>query len=164
VLVIAVIAVRSPNGRGTAAGRVTDMASAPTSPSSPSSPPSSSSAGAKRAPTKPAKTTKRAVPTKSSSTPAVAKLPLVVLNNTTVTGLAATARGRFEAGGWTVTSIGNLRGNILSTCAYYDPSQPSARAAALALQAQFPSIRRVAPKFAELPAGPIVVVLTADYS
>ncbi len=92
------------------------------------------------------------------------KLPLVVLNNTTVPGLAATARGRFEAGGWTVTNIGNLRGTILSTCAYYDPSQPTSRAVAVALQSQFPAIKRVAPKFADLPAGPIVVVLTSDYS
>jgi hypothetical protein len=86
------------------------------------------------------------------------------LNNTTVTGLAAAARTRFEAGGWTVTGIGNLTGNIASTCAYYDAAQPTGRAVALLLQAQFPAIKRVAPKFAELPPGPIVVLLTSDYS
>ena len=29
---------------------------------------------------------------------------------------------------------------------------------------QFPTIKRVREKFAELPAGPLVVVLTPDYS
>ena len=38
------------------------------------------------------------------------------------------------------------------------------KAAAQALQPQFPAIKRSKPKFAELPAGPVVVVLTPDYS
>ena len=70
-------------------------------------------------------------------------VPLVVLNNTSKTGLAETAAGRFKAGGWTVTNTGNLVNNIISTCAYYDPSVPNAQAAATALQAQFPAIKRV---------------------
>ncbi len=48
--------------------------------------------------------------------------------------------------------------------AYYDPSDPADEQAALQLQQQFPAIKRVREKFAELPAGPIVVVLTTDYS
>ena len=63
-----------------------------------------------------------------------------------------------------MTSTGNLTNNIVSTCAYYDPATPGAQAAAQALQTQFPTIKRVVPKFAELPAGPVVVVLTSDYS
>ncbi|MDT4891791.1 MAG: LytR cell envelope-related transcriptional attenuator [Pseudonocardiales bacterium] len=92
------------------------------------------------------------------------KLPLVVLNNTTVTGLAQRAQASFAAGGWAVTSVGNLRNEIISTCAYYDVATPGAQAAATRLQQQFPAIQRVAPKFAELPSGPIVVVLTPDYT
>ena len=55
--------------------------------------------------------------------------------------------------------------DILSTCAYYDPSVVGAQAAATALQAQFPAIKRVEPQFAELAAynSPIVVILTPDY-
>ena len=53
---------------------------------------------------------------------------------------------------------------IVSTVAYYDPATPNAQAAATALKAQFPAIKRVVAKFAELPAGPLVVVLTSDYS
>jgi hypothetical protein len=94
----------------------------------------------------------------------VAKLPLVVLNNTNVQSLAQQAKATFEAGGWVVTSTGNLTNDIVSTCTYYDPAVSGAQAAATALQKQFPAIKRVRPKFAELPAGPIVVVLTSDYA
>jgi hypothetical protein len=91
-------------------------------------------------------------------------IPLVVLNSTTTTGLADTAKQRFEQGGWTVTSTDNITNDILSTCAYYDPSDPANQAAALQLQQQFPAIKRVKERFAELPSGPIVIVLTTDYS
>lgn len=91
-------------------------------------------------------------------------VPLIVLNNTTIKGLAGTAATRFREGGWTVSHIDNLQNTILSTCAYYDPSVPNAKAAAQALQRQFPAIRRVEPKFPQLPSGPVVVVLTPDYT
>ena len=82
-----------------------------------------------------------------------------MLNDTQVHGLARTAQRQFQRGGWTVTAIGNVH-NIVSTCAYYDPANPNAHAAAQALAAQFHAIKRVEPRFAGLPAGPIVVVLT----
>ncbi len=100
----------------------------------------------------------------SSSASTGRELPLVVLNNTTVPGLAAQAAASFRTGGWTVTSEGNYQNSIPSTCAYFDPSVAGAQAAARALQAQFPGIKRVQPKFPGLPAGPIVVILTPGYS
>jgi len=100
----------------------------------------------------------------SSSTPNPKSVPLVVLNNTTTPNLASQAATRFRSGGWTVTSFGNLTNDIISTCAYYDPDTAGAKAAAQALQAQYPTIKRVEPKFDGLPAGPVVVVLTPDYS
>src|SRR5256885_1169317 len=39
----------------------------------------------------------------------VKEVPLIVLNNTTTTGLAAQAAQRFEAGGWTVTDVSNYQ-------------------------------------------------------
>jgi hypothetical protein len=147
ILAIAVFALRHPQGPGTSAGTTTHTPS--------------------RTATKSAATTPTSSAPRSStaSHPAApVKLPLVVLNNTTVPSLASQAAATFEAGGWTVTSVGNLRNDILSTCAYYDPDVVGAQAAATALKAQFPAIKRVQPKFAELPAGPIVVVLTADYT
>jgi hypothetical protein len=160
VLVIAVFALRSPDGHGKVAakGTTTTAPAAKTTPKStaPTTTPATTPA-----------TTPRATPTMPSATasqPAPGKLPLVVLNNTGVAGLADQARSRFEAAGWTVTSTGNLVNNIVSTCAYYDPAVAGAEAAAQALQTKFPTIKRVVPKFAELPAGPVVVVLTSDYS
>jgi hypothetical protein len=94
-------------------------------------------------------------------------VPLVVYNDTTVLGLAHDAAQRFESGGWTVTRFENLPAgisDIISTCAYYDPSDPSAKPAAEALRQQYPSIQRTKPKFAGLGDGPVVVVLTPDYT
>jgi hypothetical protein len=106
--------------------------------------------------------------TRSASTTAgtdsLKSVPLIVLNNTTISGLAKQAAARFESGGWTVTKYDNYQNDILSTCAYYDPSNPQAESAARALQEQYPTIKRVKPRFAELPEGPVVVVLTPDYS
>ncbi|MEO6884759.1 MAG: LytR C-terminal domain-containing protein [Jatrophihabitantaceae bacterium] len=153
VLIVAIIALRNPHTDGVHAGQPT---------TTPSSSHGSTSSH-------PSPTTSSSRPTtsvsNSPSTPATdTKLPLVVLNNTTVQQLAQQAKARFEAGGWTVTSVGNLTNDIVSTCAYYDPAMPGSRAAVLTLQLQYPTIKRVEPKFAGLPAGPIVVVLTPDYS
>ena len=150
VLVVAIVAVRHPHTSGTHAGSVTASVS------------HHASTGASHPPSTHAAST----PPSHASTTATAsgKLPLVVLNNTTVVGLAKQAAQTFEAGGWTVTSYGNYQNDIISSCAYYDPSYPGAQAAAEALRAQFPAIKRDVPKFAGLPAGPIVVVLTPDYT
>ena len=77
--------------------------------------------------------------------------------------MAQRAKQTFVAGGWQVTDVGNLQQDILSTCAYYDPNTPGAQQSAQLLMQQFPAIKRTAPKFSGLPAGPIVVVLTPDY-
>jgi hypothetical protein len=148
VLVIAVIALRHPGNRSATAGSITRKSTAPAPKSSPA--------------TTPVRTT--APPARTTAPPAPARLPLVVLNNTSTLSLAQLAASRFEAGGWTVSSTGNLSNDIISTCAYYDPSISGAQAAATALRTQFPAIKRIQPKFAELPAGPIVVVLTSDYA
>jgi hypothetical protein len=150
VLVIAVIALRHPGNQAATAGALTHKSTtAATSPQ-----PTSSTTAAR---------TSTAPRTSPAVTSAPAKLPLVVLNNTSTAGLAQVAAARFQAGGWTVTGTGNLSNSIISTCAYYDPNVAGANAAATALQAQFPAVMRVAPKFSGLPAGPIVVVLTSDY-
>jgi hypothetical protein len=93
-----------------------------------------------------------------------ASTPLVVLDNTGRPDEARFAAERFERGGWTVTDTSTFEGEILSTAAYYDPDVPGARTAAEALQAQFPEIQRIRPKFAGLGSGPVIVILTYDYS
>jgi LytR cell envelope-related transcriptional attenuator len=149
VLIIALVALRSPNGHG----KVADKGTTTTKPavkSTPKTPPATKSSSTSSA--------------SSTSSPTPGKLPLVVLNNTDTPGLADQAKARFEAAGWTVTSTDSLTNDIVSTCAYYDPEVAGAEAAARALQTEFPTIKRVVAKFAELPPGPVVVVLTSDYS
>jgi hypothetical protein len=152
VLIVAIIALRNPKHAGTTAGSdtrtVTPSAPRTTHAASPSHRPTSSTA----------------TPS-SPSSGAIGSKPLVVLNNTTTPNLARDAAQRFERGGWKITSYDeNYRNDILSTAAYYDPDVPGAKAAATALQRQFPTIKRVVPKFAGLPDGPVVVVLTTDYA
>jgi hypothetical protein len=148
---VAIVALREPNGHGgtAAAGHTSTLSSTAAPTPSKSKTPTTSSAPAT---------------TSAQSGARVKDVPLIVLNNTTTTGLARQAAQRFESGGWTVTHYDNYQNNIMSTCAYYDPAEPGAKAAAEALQAQYPTIKRVEPKFAELPSGPVVVVLTPDYS
>jgi hypothetical protein len=140
---------------------------APSHRASPSGSGSSGSSGASSGATSQDSSGPSASPSDSSSPTSASeadkRVPLVIENNTSTSGLAAGAESRFEAAGWTVTSIGTLKNDIVSTCAYYDPTQPGAEHAAEALKAEFPDIKRVAPRFAELPAGPVVVVLTWDY-
>jgi hypothetical protein len=88
----------------------------------------------------------------------------VVVQNTGDPELASSAAQSFASGGWTVTETSTFDGDILSTAAYYDPAIPGAQAAAEELRAQFTEIVRVRPKFVGLPSGPIVVVVTNDYS
>ena len=163
VAVLAVVALGQPQGKQAAKAALTPSSS----PASLSPEVSTSAAtSASRAPSSStANSSSSAVTTTNSSATANPKaVPLIVLNATNKNGLAASATHTFQAGGWTVASQGNLTNNILSTCAYYDPSDPRNQAAAQALMTQFPAIKRIKEKFDGLPAGPIVVVLTADYS
>lgn len=148
VLAIAVVALREPNGHvsGSGATNVANGSETNQPSQSPDSPSGSASAGHAPQPTD------------------LKAVPLIVLNNSSVAGLAAQAAQQFENGGWKVTRIDDLHNEILSPCAYYDPSAANARAAAKALQRQFPGIDRVKPRFPQLPSGPIVVVLTAAYT
>jgi hypothetical protein len=157
VLVVAIVALRDPNQGDVHAG---------THVASPSSPAKTSGSSSTSTSTSPSATDSTTPATSSTTTSSASKLPLVVLNNTTTTGLAQSAAERFTAGGWTVTKFDNYTNDILSTCAYYDPAVSGAQESALALQAQYPTIKRVVPQFASLAAynSPIVVVLTPDYS
>lgn len=87
-------------------------------------------------------------------------IPLVVLNNSTRPGLAARAARDFRAGGWAVTSTGNIGGHVSRTTVYY---APGAAAAARRLAHRFPAVRVVAPRFPGLPEHGLTVVVTAAY-
>ncbi|MEO7285657.1 MAG: LytR C-terminal domain-containing protein [Jatrophihabitantaceae bacterium] len=156
VAILAVTALHHPKGRLAANASQSESVSS-----------SASASGSKPKSSAP-RSTQPGTPTASRSTPSSSpagsgRLPLVVLNNSSST-TATTAADRFRQGGWTVTDTSTFAGSILSTAAYYDPNVAGAQTAAEALQQQFPAIQRVKPKFGGLPGGPIVVVLTSDYS
>jgi hypothetical protein len=153
VMIIAIVALREPKGHVAAQRTASSVAKQSSTTPSPSRS-VSHRAATSTAPHRP----------DTNSSAAAKALPLIVLNNTTVPGLAQQAATRFQAGGWTVTRYDNYQNDILSTCAYYDPSVTGAKAAAEALQQQFPEIKRVKERFSDLPQGPIVVVLTPDYT
>ncbi|MGB8652874.1 MAG: LytR C-terminal domain-containing protein, partial [Mycobacteriales bacterium] len=91
---------------------------------------------------------------------AVPVLPVTVLNNSRITGLADRAAARFRAGGWPTPVVGNFRGRVERTTVYYAPGQ---QASAARFARQF-GIGRVAPRFAGLPGSGLTVVLTRDYA
>ena len=159
VLVIAVLALRDPKSHVTAGPPSASTAAASASKTSVSS----SSGSSKKSAGKSSAGDSSASSASVTAT-GVKSVPLVVLNNSETSGLAKRAANEFRDGGWTVSSTGNLSNNIVSTCAYYDPDVAGSKAAARALADQFPTIRRVKERFAELPSGPVVVVLTPGYS
>ncbi|MGX7677779.1 LytR C-terminal domain-containing protein [Jatrophihabitans sp. DSM 45814] len=158
VAVLAFVALNHPKGRQAdrASVGVSSSASAATTkkstPATTSPKPTTSTTAA--APTDPATATK----------PTVNRPSVIVLNNSGTDGLGGIAVTRLVQGGWTATDGGVFSGDILSTAAYYDPNAAGAQSAATALQAQFPQIKRIKPRFDGLPEGPIVLVLTSDYS
>ncbi len=173
--VVAIVSLNRPTGSKAARTTQSGSAVAGTTATSPrTTAKASASASRTSSSTTPSKSTSAPASTASSSTStrtssgastgAVAKVALVVANNTGAAGLAESAANRFEAAGWTVTQWVNFTGDILSTCAYYDPSVTGSEAAATELQKEFPTIKRVKERFDGLPSAPIVVVLTTDYS
>ena len=169
VAAIAVVALNDPQGQQAGASETFRAAGSSSAPATRSSAASSSTASAGTASSSTGSSGTSSTDGASSagglsgSTSEAGKLPLIVLNNTSDTP-AGVAADRFRQAGWTVTDISTFDGGILSTAAYYDPNVSGAESAANELQQQFPAIHRVKPKFDGLPDGPIVIVLTSDYS
>lgn len=85
--------------------------------------------------TKPSTTS--ATPATTTATPATTTanraVPVHVLNNSTVAGLAARTANELTANGWTVAEVGNYPGpNITNTTVYYG-NNPGEKEAALAI-------------------------------
>ena len=88
-------------------------------------------------------------------------VPVTVLNNSRITGLADRSAAQFEAGGWPVAGTGNYRGRIRATTVYYPAG---IEAAAREFAGRFAGVERVLPRPANLPGSGLTVVLTRDFS
>jgi hypothetical protein len=131
-------------------------ASAPTT--APSSAPSVAATPAARVSSTPA-------PTAASSPAATAaavvdrSVPLVVLNATRRTGLAARVAARLRADGWKVVTIGNYRGGVSATTVFADGHAD----AVATLRADLPTRDAVARSLASMSTARLTVVVGADY-
>jgi hypothetical protein len=122
-------------------------------------------------PVSPSPTTSAAatVPTATTGSPSpspVARVPLTVLNNSTIAGLADRAAAAAERRGWRVAQVGNFAGRLPATTVYYTPGNVAEERAARQLAAEFPQIGQVLSRYAGLPPTPagIVLVVTRDWS
>jgi cytoskeletal protein RodZ len=113
--------------------------------------------------TEPAATTTSPVPNKPTTTTGTQPrqdIAIVVLNQTSRSGLAATVAGRLRAKGWTVSNVGNFRGVVPATTVYYPAGHvAAARAAAKSL----PTPARFLPRFGNLSTTRLTVVVTTNY-
>lgn len=95
----------------------------------------------------------------SDALPVDKSVPVRVLNNSVVSGLASKTANQLRTGGWTAVSTGNYgTGTISSTTVYYSET-PSEKAAATAIAAQLGVSAQ--PRFAGIansPPGVIVIV------
>ncbi|WP_433730572.1 LytR C-terminal domain-containing protein [Nocardia sp. CA-129566] len=107
--------------------------------------------------TKPAATSSTTTPTTTASTTTANRaVPVHVLNNSTVAGLAARTASELTANGWTVAEVGNYPGpNITNTTVYYGNS-PGEKEAALAIADELGAT--AAPRAAGSGSGVTVVV------
>jgi len=88
-----------------------------------------------------------------------AAVTVVVLNQTTVSGLAAAVAEDLRRAGWQVIGTGNFHGAVPSSTVYYPED---AERAAEALASDIPGPDRVRPRFGNLSTSRLTVVLAED--
>ncbi|MCF6745415.1 LytR family transcriptional regulator [Blastococcus sp. KM273128] len=95
------------------------------------------------------------------------RVPVTVLNATSITGLAAKISGAVVAGGWESPGVGAYPGtDVSATTVYFTEGDEQQRQAALQLIDQFPELAGPAPRFFEVtdvPAPGLVVVATGNW-
>lgn len=109
--------------------------------------------------------TAEATPTPAAepvTAPPQVRVPVGILNNTDITGLAGRAEQRLEAGGWDVPAIDTYTsGEVSETTVFYPAGMQDA---AEALAAQFPEIARVEPRLPNLTSDWLVLIVAEDYA
>jgi hypothetical protein len=100
-----------------------------------------------------------ATSTSATSDP-TSDIAVVVLNQSSRRGLAATVASRLRAKGWAVSGVGNFHGVVPSTTVYYPVGH---EAAALAAARTLPTAARVRPRFGNLSTERLTVVVTTSY-
>jgi hypothetical protein len=110
-----------------------------------------------------------APPPASASPPSVTPTPpptpvrpsVDILNDTHISGLAATAAKTLRSGGWTVAETGNYPRSVSTTTVYYPPSQVGA---AKQLAQQYRAIREVLLAPSGVSTTHLTLVLATDWT
>jgi hypothetical protein len=127
--------------------------------SSPAKSPATEVEGTKAAATPTPKASDESRESTSSSVDRTA-YEVVVLNQSSRSGLAASVGQELRNQGWTVPAVGNFRGIVPSTTVYYPPG---AETAALAAAGDLRSEPRIRPRFGNLSTTRLTVVVTTSY-
>ncbi len=101
----------------------------------------------------------------SAAPPSQEVMPVTVLNNSALTGLASRVAGELEAGGWPIAELLNYsETQVPVTTVFFTPGEPMEKAAAQALAAQFPEIIGGAkPRFNGLDGSGLTVAAVGDW-
>jgi hypothetical protein len=163
VLIVLVVRGQSPGGGGPAvtlgSPSTPSATPSPTATVVPSSTSAASPAPSTSATSAPAPTSAAAAEVPAAA-PDRAGTPVLVLNNSRITGLAADAAADLRRGGWLVAGTGNFAGRLSATTVFYTPGNAAEQRAAQALAAQFPRIAAVAARFPGLPGSGVTLVVT----
>jgi hypothetical protein len=97
------------------------------------------------------------------------RVPFVVLNSTSVTGLAAKISTAVVGGGWEAAGVGAYEGgDIAASTVFFTEGDETQRQAAVQLVDQFPQLSGPTPRFFELPAevppSSLVIVAAGDWT
>lgn len=101
--------------------------------------------------------------TAPTTTPAAAKsVPVHVLNNSTVAGLAARTAGQLSAEGWSIAETGNYPGGVIPKTTVYYGNSPGERAAAQEIADELGVSAE--PRFAGIASNPpgVIVIVTGN--
>ncbi|MGI8720691.1 MAG: LytR C-terminal domain-containing protein [Geodermatophilaceae bacterium] len=101
----------------------------------------------------------------SAAPPSQEVLPVTVLNNSAMSGLASRVAVELEAGGWPIAELLNYsETQVPVTTVFFTPGKPMEKAAAQALAAQFPGITGGAkPRFDGLDGSGLTVAAVGDW-
>jgi hypothetical protein len=148
-----------------------DNAAAPTTPPAsvtPSPTPTSSSASA--SPTTSGSSSPSASPTTTSSSPSPSpkpsktaqpdrSAPVVVFNQTSISGLAAAYAAKLQQAGWRVTGVDNWTGFVPETTVYYRPGD---EAAARQLMRDLPTVNRIRAAVSGMPSQGLTLIIAGN--
>ena len=154
-----------PVAEGSSTAPPASTASSATSEPPASTPSSAPAATTTASPTAPPSTpaSSAAVPPPPVTQPGVAKVPVRVYNNSTITGLASKASDEVRANGWEVAETGNYSGGTIPTTTVYFRPGTEEEAAAKELGSALRA--RVEPRFdgIQSAAAGVILIVTNDY-